>query len=177
MANKPAQRYGGPLAVDVTPLDGILFDLEPGGMQRLRREKDGIDGVIAELADSIPKFGALAGVSPDIYASFVSENDNLAKIREARAKVAKLAEVLAESEVLHEHNRENNISIIADAVKSTAHRKDNSILAPFEKTLAYNSQTADKAAKTRRKNQAAGEGQGDEGQEPGEPKPAKHRAP
>lgn len=168
MANERSQPYSGPRIVDVTPLVGFLADLNPGGMQRLRREKDGIDGVVAELAQSIPAFGAAAGVSPDVYAGFLATNDKLAQIRAARAVVGKLYEVLTESEVLHEHNRENEISIMVDAVKSMARRKDDSILAPFEKTLKYNAQSAEKAAKTRRKNLADAEGQDGEGGEGGD---------
>lgn len=167
MANERSQPYSGPLIVDVTKLGGFLADLNPGGMQRLRREKEGIDGVIAELAQSMPGFGAAAGVSPEVYASFLATNDRLAQIRTARAVVGKLYEVLTESEVLHEHNRENEISIIVDAVKSMARRKDDSILAPFEKTLKYNAQSAEKAAKTRRKNLAEAEEQDGDGADGG----------
>jgi hypothetical protein len=176
MANEPSQPYSGPLTVDLTVLGSFLADLNPGGMQRLRREKEGMDGVVAELARSVPGFGAAAGVSPDVYASFLATNDKIAQIRAARAIVGKLYEVLTESEVLQEHNRENEISIIVDAVKSMARRKDDSILAPFEKTLKYNAQSAEKAAKTRRKNLAEAEGQdgdsgeGGEGQGPADPK-------
>lgn len=169
MPNESPLPYKGPLAVDITSLGDSLCDLNPGAMQRLRSEKEGIDGVFSELAQSIPKLGAAAGISPDVYAGLLASHDKVLKIRDARAVVAKIAEVLEESEAQHEHNRENEISLIVDAIKSTARRKDESILAPFEKTLKYNSQSAEKAVKTRRRNQAEAEGQSGEGQGPASP--------
>jgi polyribonucleotide nucleotidyltransferase len=44
---------------------------------------------------------------------------------------------------------------MAAAVRSVARLKDDSIRASFEKTLKYNSQIAEKAWKTRRKNAQA----------------------
>lgn len=65
----------------------------------------------------------------------------------AACRAEKVLEVLKESEALYEHERENTISQMADAVRSTAKRESNpGLLAPFEKLLRYNSQIADKAA-------------------------------
>jgi hypothetical protein len=108
--------------------------------------------------------GIAEAISLDVYAHFVACTENLEKLRAARIVVDKLAEILEESEAFYEHEREADISIIADAVRSAARRKDDSIRAPFAKTLKYNSQVAEKAVKTRRKNaQAAAQAQ------PGEP--------
>jgi hypothetical protein len=103
-----------------------------------------------------------ATVSPGVYARFVSTTDHITKIREALTIVKKLAEVLTESVAHYEHQRENELSMMVDFIESTAkRRKDKSIRAPFQKTLEYNSQTAEKAVKTRKKNaeaRAAGKG-------------------
>jgi hypothetical protein len=156
MANESFQPYSGPTTIDLQAIASILIDLHPGAMKSLRSEKEGIIEVINELSQNVPTIGAKAGISPEIYAEFVAANDNLTKIRAVRAVVSKLAEVLEESEAYYEHLRENSVSIISDSVRSAAHRKGDAIKASFEKTLKYNSQYADKAAKTRRKNAKAG---------------------
>lgn len=126
----------------------------------LRSEQEGINDVIEELKQSVPALGSKGAISPDVYAHFVACTGNLDKIRAARVIVDKLAEILDESEAYYEHEREGDISMIADAVRSAARRKDDSIRASFERTLKYNSQAAEKALKTRRKNaEAAAEAQ------------------
>lgn len=169
MTKDPPQTYNGPLTIDLTPLKGRLIDLPPGGTQRLRRERDGIEGVIAELSTTVPKHGGAAGITTEIYNQFTECNEDLAKIREALGVVEKLAEVLRESEAYKEHVREGLLSILAKAVKSAAQHIDLSLVAPFEKTLKYNAQIANKAARTRRRNAEVDESKGGsaEGDTPG----------
>jgi hypothetical protein len=147
--------YTGPFTFNLTALSsGILFDLVPGATQHMRREKPGIDDVLTELAGAVPNAGAV--VPADAHARIVDRTERIAKIRKHRAQLDKMYEVLNESEAMYEDERENDISLIVDAVTSNARRKkDRSLLAPFEKTLAYNAQTANKAAKTRQRNAEA----------------------
>ncbi|HZF52915.1 MAG TPA: hypothetical protein VE093_29865 [Polyangiaceae bacterium] len=168
MAKDPPQTYTGPLTIDLTPLEGRLVNLPPGGTQRLRRERDGIEGVIAELNAVVPKHGGAVGITTEIYHQFTECNEDLAKIRAARGVVQKLAEVLRESEAHKEHVREGLLSILAKAVKSAAQHMDASLVAHFEKTLKYNAQLAYKAARTRRRNAKVDEPrESDEGDIPG----------
>jgi hypothetical protein len=156
MSNTSNERYVGTFLIDLTHLSGLLYDIARGAMRGLRRERPGLVEVIAELATQFPAVGAAAGISPNAYARFAQATEHLAKIRAERGAVDKLAEVLKESEALYENERENAISQMADAVRSTAKREKNpGLSAPFEKLLRYNSQTADKAVKTRRKKTAA----------------------
>lgn len=158
MSNVPGEPYSGPLAFDLSYMRGLLFDIVISNTARLRREQPGVETVVQELDNSVAVHGAPAGVSGDVYARFLRFNDNLAKIRAVLGPLEKLLEVLKESEAKYEHERENTISQMADAVRSTAKRESNpGILAPFEKLLRYNSQVAAKAAKTRRKNTAEAE--------------------
>jgi len=161
MANETVQPYAGPVLVDLTALTGFLVDLPRGGKQRLRRERPSFDKVEKELAQSIPAHGTTAGIPAAPYDHFVECTERLKQIREAKHLVAKLAEVLDESEAHYEHERETDISHIADAVRSAAHRKNRSLTAHFEETLRYNSEPGEKAVRTRRKNaQAQAEEQG-----------------
>jgi hypothetical protein len=137
--------------INLEELEGALVDLPPGGKRGLRQEKDGFEAVLAELARALPVHGAAAGIPGDAYARLVEATGTLQKIREARALIDKLAAVLDGSEAKHEHDRENELSLIVDAIKSTAKRRNPSIAAAFEKTLEYNSRIADKAAETRRR--------------------------
>jgi len=86
----------------------------------------------------------------------VSESgDKAEQVRRYRLAFAKINEVLAESEALYEDQREHALSQIVDAVKSTAKRnKNKGIRAPFEKSIRYTQQAAEKAVKTRKKNAA-----------------------
>jgi hypothetical protein len=170
MANKPVQPYAGPTAVDVTPMGSILVDVPQGVMPRLRRQQAGIDEVITEVDESVPAFATQVGLSQDIHVRFQACNNNLQQIRAARAVVDRLAEALEDSEAKYEDDRETIIGQIVDSVKSAARRIDISLLGPFEKTIAYNSQIAVRAAKTRRKNAAAAEAEAET-----EPQPATAR--
>jgi hypothetical protein len=90
---------------------------------------------------------------------FQQFNTKLARVRAARLLVDKAAEVLAETEAVLEDQREAEIGVVVDSVKSAGRRKDASLLAPFEKTIRYNAQVGVRAAKTRKKNaqQSAGD--------------------
>jgi hypothetical protein len=157
MPEVQGQPYTGPFVADLTVLAPKLIDLPPGGKANLRTEKEGMDDVVTELNVAVPSAaGAAAGVPMDAYKVFVETTEDIAKIRAARAVVNKMAEVLEETEALKVHERENAVGLMVDAVTSSARRKrDRSLLAPFEKTIAYNGQTANKAAKTRKRNAEA----------------------
>lgn len=163
MSNVPSEHYNGTLTVDLSHLRGILFDVARGAMRGLRREQPGMEEVVKELAVEVEARGTSAGITKDVYDRFLRSTDNLAKIRAVRGTIDKLSEVLKESEAMYEHERENAVSQMADAIRSTAKRESNpGIMAPFEKLLRYNSQLADKAAKARRKNAAEAAGASEE---------------
>jgi hypothetical protein len=170
MAKDPPQPYTGPVSIDLTADAALLIDLPPGGTQRLRREQDGIEGVLEELELAVPKHGGAAGITPELYSRFKTCTEELAKIRAARHAVDKLAEVLRESEAYKEDIREGFLSMMCKAVKSAAQHDAPSVVAPFEKTLKYNAQRAEKAVKTRRRNAEGNEG--DESAENDAPSPA-----
>ena len=151
-ANQP---YTGPLSFDVTPVAAILVDLPPGDLRGMRRQQAGMSDVIAELSDSVPALGASAGVAEDVYQRFVESSNKVEQVRRYRLGLAKLVEVLIESEALYEDQCEQALSQIVDAVKSTAKRSRNQgIRAPFEKSIRYTQQAAEKGLKTRKKNAA-----------------------
>lgn len=156
MSQVPIQKYAGKLIVDLTPVADFLVDLPQGTLQVLRVKKDGMGAVIEELAVSVPAYGAAACIPADVYAHFVTRTNKLGQIRAAREAVTKLAEILAESEANVVHERENDVGLMVDAARSASRRKgDPALVAPFEKTIAYNGQTGVKAAQTRKRNAEA----------------------
>ncbi|UQA55321.1 response regulator transcription factor [Polyangium aurulentum] len=160
MAGDAATRYLGTLVVDLKELEGKLVELPSGGKRGLRREKEGFAEVLDELGESIPKHERGSSVFSEVHARILSATDTLEKVREARALIDKLSQVLEASEAKIEHDRENDLSVLVDIIKSTAKRKDPAIVTVFEKTLKYSSQIADKAARTRRRNAAMAQGDG-----------------
>lgn len=156
MSQVPAKAYCGPVTIDVSREGEILYDIPAGATHRLRRERPGIPDVLRELAIQIPAHGESAGIVPQTYKEILVATDAIDRLRAARTDVAKLLEVITESEAKFVHERENGLSLMADAVRATARRSaDPSVLAPFEKLLEYNSQAAIKAVKTRRRNAKA----------------------
>jgi hypothetical protein len=154
--DRTPQKYGGPAQVDVSPILALLYDLPPGAMQGMRKDRPGIDDVVAELAAAFPTAGAAAGVSTAVYQSFTDHTDAIDKLRTAGAPILKLAEVITETIAIHVDARDQDLGQVVDSISSTMKRKKNAGLgAPFEKTLAYREAVAKKAAATRQKKAAA----------------------
>lgn len=145
--------YAGPLTVSLDDCKDNLVDLPPNTMAHMRKVKPGIDAVCNELQISIPAHGEAACIVPAVHQRFVDETNLITKLRQHEVELEKALEVVRETRAKEEHERENTVSLIVDIVKSTAQRTgDGNILAPFQKTIEYNGQTAVKAAQTRRKN-------------------------
>lgn len=164
MATIDGPKYLGPLTVDLSNVKDDLVDLPPGAMQGIRAEQQGIEKVIAELAQAIPAHGDAAEIPPQVYQRFVKRTELLNRLRAHETTLDKLQEILRETRAKTANDREDDISIMAKAAQDTARRaKDPGIAAPFEETIKYNTQIAEKAAQTRRKNAEAaksGPGQG-----------------
>ncbi len=168
MATIDGPRYTGALTVDLTSVQDKLIDLSPGAMKGIRAEQEGIDEVKKEVATAMPAHAAAADIPPQAYQRFLERT----ALREKERELKKLVEILEETRAKTENDREDDISIIAKAAQSAAaRRKDPGVAAPFEATIRYNSQIADKAAQTRRKNAEAKADQPKSPPAEGEPKP------
>jgi hypothetical protein len=154
--DRDPQPYTGPTTIDASAVASLLRDLPPGAMQGLRKPQPGLADVVTELTGAVPTYGATAGISTAVYTSFTTHTANIAKLVAAGAAVSKLAEVITESLALEEDAQDQDLGQIVDAILSTTKRtKSNAVSAPFQKTLAYRSEVAKKAAATREKNAAA----------------------
>lgn len=156
MATVTGKPYPGPFQVNLDDVKDDLIDLPDGAMRGFRAEQEGIDGVIEELAKSMPAHGEDAGISSKVYARFLEGTQKIELLRKHELELQKILEVVRETRSKREHDRENDISMIVDSVKSTAQRTgDKALLAAFQRTIEYNGQIAEKAARTRRKNEEA----------------------
>lgn len=156
MTTGTGQPYTGPTVFDLSAIVSILVDQPPGALRGMRRAQPGIDDVIRELEGAISSHGAEAGVPAEAYQRFLDSTDKLAELRLDSAALLKMAEVLQETEATYENRREQALSQMVDAVKSTVKRTKNmAIQAPFEKSIRYTQQSSDKGVKTRNKNKAA----------------------
>ncbi|MDI1445059.1 hypothetical protein [Polyangium sp. 6x1] len=156
MSNVAATPYTGPLEFSLKDCEADLVDLAPGAMSHLRFEHDGLADALAEIAGSVPALGAEAGIPSKVHQRILDANAIIEKLAAHEGVLAKALEIVRESRAKKVHERENDIASIVDAVKSRARRGDDkALLNAFEKTLKYNAQVAEKAAKTRRKNAEA----------------------
>ena len=167
MADAKVQSYDGVMSIDLTPMQGFIVDLKPGWMVGKRRHQPGLEGVEGELAKNSGKLEEI-GVALAVYTRFVENKAKLVEVRAAKETLAKMLEVVTETEAWLEDSREADIATIANAAKQTAKRVDGSVAALFEKTVKYHGEIATRAAKTRRKNEeaAASAAEAAEDQEP-----------
>ena len=174
---KAAQPYVGPVMLDISSIGPALKDLAPGAMRGMRKAQPGLAEVLVELATNMPLLAAAAGIAPQVQQDLERCNENLETIQAMKSVVDKWSEVLDESYAFYDHEREGLIGLIADAVKSSARRKDESLLAPFAKTVAYNAQVGLRAVKTRRRNaEAAAEAEAEAEAHESETKPTSPQA-
>jgi hypothetical protein len=145
--------YAGPLQLSLDDCKDDLIDLPPNAMMHMRKVKPGIEAVVIELQNTLPNHGEAAGIVAGVHQRFTDETTLINKLRGHEIALEKALEVVRETRAKKEHERENTVAQIVDTVRSTALRTgDSSVLASFEKTIEYNTQTAMKAAQTRRKN-------------------------
>jgi hypothetical protein len=150
MANSTVQPYTGPLTIDLQHLEGVVVDMADGATRGLRREKEGVEGTIKELGISVPAHGAAIGVATEVLGRIMTATERLAELRAAKLTLAKMLEVVEETEVCLEDEREGDIGLVVGSVRRVGGR-DPGVLVHFEQTIRYHGQIALRAAKTRRK--------------------------
>jgi len=144
----------GSLAIDASALKGFLVDLPEGETQGMRREQDGIDVVVQEITSNQNEWGGAAGVTADEVSRVVTATERLAQLRAYRPAVAKLLEMIDETEAQLEDTRDTVLRSIAESVDAKAKTAGPGLLAKYEQTRAYRSAVGRKAARTRQKQAA-----------------------
>jgi hypothetical protein len=144
----------GDLLIDARSLQSFLVDLPEGATQGMRREQEGMADVVQEITANQEKWGAKAGVTADEVAGIVTSTARIAQIRAYRPAVAKLLEMLDETEAMLDDKRDTLIRAVAGSVDAKAMTGGEELTAKYEKTRAYRSAAGHKAARTRKKNAA-----------------------
>ncbi|HWN71553.1 MAG TPA: hypothetical protein VNM90_28140 [Haliangium sp.] len=153
MATVTGKPYPGPFIFNLESVAADLIDLPDGALKGLRAQQGGLAKVLAELARSVAARGEEAGVSNRVYARIVESTGKIDALAQHERELEKATEVLRETRRKLEHDREHDIGLVVDVVKSTAQRTgDTALLAAFEETIRYKNQIPAKAAETRRKN-------------------------
>ena len=90
MAKDPKNPAAGDLQIDCTPIANLLTDLPPGAMTGMRREREGLDTVLTEVASQQKANGARAGILDSDVQSLRSLTDQIAQIRKYKEPARKL---------------------------------------------------------------------------------------
>lgn len=144
--------------LDLAGLLGRLVMLKPGGRRGMRVDLPGHEEVRLQLTESMPAAGAAAGIPQDVYDHYLMCNETVLSIDEGLAVGHVLVQVLKDSRAYYVDSRNNDLSLMVDAMRSRAmRRKDDTILTPFVDVIRYVGQIGDKAARTRRRNAEAAE--------------------
>ena len=148
MLGTPAIPAIGDLVIDASGMASFLVDLEEGATQGMRREQEGMADVVQEVSANQKVWGPKAGVTADEADELVTATAQIAQIRAYRPAVAKLLEMLDETE----SKLDTLIRVIAESVDAKAMTVGPDLFAKYEKTRTYRSAVGNKAAKTRKKN-------------------------
>jgi hypothetical protein len=151
MSGTPIDPEPGDVVIDATPLKSYLVDLPPGALAGTRSEQEGFDDVFAEMVSNQTDYGTMAGIPATDIQELQETTEKINRLRKYRRAVDKLGEQLAESEGYLDNRRHQIISSAAASVDRRARRDGQEVLlAKYQKTRAYRSAAAFKAARTRR---------------------------
>lgn len=121
-------------------------------MVGVRYDQPGITEVLAELNHALPQYGDVAEVHSAFHSRIAQASAQIDKLTQYEIILKKQLEVVQETRAQLLNNREYDISAVAAKITESATRqKKPELMAYFEKTLHYRSQSALKAMATRKK--------------------------
>lgn len=142
------------LTIDLTKLKSFLVDLPDGAMRGMRTEQEGWDEVVLEIANNQAVYGEAAGITAADFKQFTDYNDQYQQIMAELPRLKKAVEILTESAANTDDRRQRLATVFANSAEDRAKATGNgALMTAYEKTRAYRSAIADKAAKTRKKNE------------------------
>ena len=141
--------------IDLNPLKPFLVDLPALATKGMRKEQEGWEDVRQEIVTNQTKYGERAGITDTDFNKFVALNEQYTQILAQLPLLEKAAEILTESLANVDNLRHKLVTQFADAAEDHAESEggDPTLLTAYEKTIAYRSIIADKAVKTRKKNE------------------------
>jgi hypothetical protein len=159
------QPFEGPFVLDYQNLSGVLIDAADGATLGRRREKNDWEKANLELTSRLPIHAAALRVAPDLGDQITTLNDRIAQVRALKVQAEKLVEVLGETEVVLEDEREGLVGLVVDSARK-AKRNDPGLMVAFQEAIRYHGQLGKRAAKTRWKNLEAAEAEGNGEEQP-----------
>jgi hypothetical protein len=142
------------LSVDATHMASRMRDLPPGARKGMRKEQRGFREMLKELVDNQPRFGELAGITPTNFQELVEAMKCLDELDALEQPTRKLLEYIVETRAYEVDQIHRMVSVFGAAIDKRAKAyKDDTLLAAYQLTRAYRSASANKAARTRLRNQ------------------------
>lgn len=146
----------GSLLIDCRLLGPHIVDLAPGERQGMRATQEGYPEAVAEITANQPTLGAEAGVSAEDVKDIQRFDEIIAMIDARLPAARKLVELLEETRAKADDERHRRVFEIAGLIDVRSKgRRSSKLRAAYQKTRAYRSASALKAARTRRKNAEA----------------------
>lgn len=153
MGNDPKQPDVGDLVIDASDLASFVVDLPPGARLGMRSEQPGFDAVMAEILANQPTLGERAGITATNFAALQQGQTRISQIDSRLPAARKMVELLEETRAVEDDRMQRLVSAIAISVTSRSRAfNDDELVARYEKTCAYRSAVANKAARTRQRN-------------------------
>lgn len=131
-----------------------LLDPSPDQKAGLMTVQPGFDEVQGEVAANMAAWAAKAGMTQDDIDTLVVLNARIARISVFAGPIRKFYEQLVETRAILEDERQRIILNLGASVVRRG-KKNKDLLGKYQKTCAYRSANAKKAAQARRKQQAA----------------------
>ncbi len=154
MSSNPKHPVPGDLSIDASELASVIIDLPEGAMRGLRVEQDGLEEVLAEIFANQAEWGEKVGITSGDKLDLETLNVVIRRIDDFVPASQKLVELLLETRAKLDDRRQRLINAIAEGVERRAKSLDygETLLARYQRTRAYRSAIAKKAARTRRRN-------------------------
>ncbi|HSN99685.1 MAG TPA: hypothetical protein VLS89_15425 [Candidatus Nanopelagicales bacterium] len=159
MANDPKKPEMGEVHIDASDLLTFLKDLPEGATRGMRTAQDGFGEVLQEIMSNQAGYGDKAGITTSDINELVLANDRIGQIDQFLPAAQKLVEMLEETRAQLDDQRQRAVNGFARSVEDRAKSREDgtTLLAKYQKTRVYRSAIGVKAAKTRKKNEAAAE--------------------
>lgn len=163
MSTDPTRPDVGDLVIDARNLSDIIVDLPPSGRLGLRAAQPGCADALAEIRGNQTVFGTAAGIRDEDVEAINAALEKIAEIDALLPAASKLAELLDETRAVLDDSVQRRVFMIAQSVENRAKMlRDDDLLARYARTRDYRSAIGVKAARTRLRNLAIQEQEGDE---------------
>lgn len=162
MSSDPTKPDVGDLIIDASNLAPVVVDLPPAGRLGLRSAQSGCADALAEIRSNQPQHGVSAGIRDEDVEAMDQAMNRITEIDGLLPAARKLLELLEETRAVLDDGVQRRIALIASSVETRAKMmRSDDLLARYARTREYRSASALKGVRTRLRNQAEDEGNGE----------------